>query len=178
MSKTPTIDSNQWYHMYVTSGPGQALIGLNPGKDGLRAAVYFNPTNLTSPTNRWQIFPLNSTTYALRCQSNGPNAWLGVKIGDKGEAAPYLARGDLSDDSAFWTIGSWGDDFWWFSNAANGTSRLNKKGDGLVEMSENITAPQNGQRWKFDGIGAINDAQYSSVNVSGPIFGGVEVWDN
>lgn len=155
--------------MYVTSGPGQALMGLNPGKEGLRAAVYFNPTNLTAETNRWQLFQLNSTTYALRCQSGGPDVWLGVKIGDDGEDAPYLARGDLSDNSAFWTIGSWGDDFWYLSNAANGTKRLNKKGTGLVEMSDNITAPQNGQRWKFNTIAPINDPQYSSVNLLGAV---------
>ncbi|KAF2852688.1 hypothetical protein T440DRAFT_466811 [Plenodomus tracheiphilus IPT5] len=170
MSKTPNIDSNLWYHMYVTSGPGQALIGLNPGKDGPSAAVYFNPTKLTAPTNRWQIFQLNSTTYALRCQSGGPDMWLGVKIGDSGEDAPYLARGDVSDNSAFWTIGSWGDDFWYLSNAANGTSRLNKKGTGLVEMSENITAPQSGERWKFDAIDSINDPQYSRVNLLGAVI--------
>jgi len=176
MSKAPTIDSNQWYHMYVTTGPDQALIGNNPNKDGLTAAVSVNTTNLTSPTNRWQIFPINATTYALRCQCNGPEAWLGTKTGVNAETAPYLAQANISDTSAFWSIGSWGDDYWWLSNAANGTSLLSKKGDDFLEMARSIAGPNNGRKWKFDRIAAINDAQYSSVNVRNPLGHVESLW--
>lgn len=140
-------------------------MGSRLGKGKTGAAVVFNPTNTTKPTQRWQVFQLNSTTWTLRCNESGPNAWLGA-TGTADDSSPYLARGDVAGDDAFWTIAPWGDETWYLYNAANGSdSHLQKNGNGLMAMSPNITAPQGGQRWSFDKIEAINDEQYSTINV-------------
>lgn len=167
----PDLDPNQWYHLYVTSGPGQGLIGNDPADNNPTAGVWFNPTNLTKPNFRWQVFQLNSTTWTLRCNVSGPDIYLAAGYSEaeqlEGKTRPYLARGDIADDSVFWTLSPWGDGTFYAWNAANTSSyRMMKKGSGLMAMSSNITAPQAGQRWQFDKIAEINDAQYSTVNVS------------
>jgi hypothetical protein len=158
----------------VTSGPGQGLIGNNAGT-GEKAGIWFNPTNLTSPKFRWQIFPYNSSAVVLRCLDAGENMYLSTLYSADEEVAgktrPYLARGDIVDKSAFWTIEPWGDGTWYMWNADNGTDyHLMKKGSGLLAMSGDTAPPQAGQRWTFAEIDEINDEKYSSVSVSCAMF--------
>ncbi|KAL6707238.1 hypothetical protein ACN47E_004226 [Coniothyrium glycines] len=168
----PNLDPNQWYHLYVTSGPGQGLIGNNPPNNDATSGVWFNPTNITKPNFRWQVFQLNETTWTLRCNESGPNRYLAAGYfaaeDTDGHTRPYLARGDIADASAYWTLSPWGDGTFYMWNAANTSDyRMMKKGSGTMAMSGNITAPQAGQRWQFDKIAEINDAQYSTVSLIG-----------
>lgn len=168
---SPDIDSNMWYQLFIGTGT-QSLVGTSPySGSGSRGATFINSTDNTSGTQQWQIFQINSTTWTLRNQEGGPNAWLGTAFSNtedtEGKTRPCMERGDVADASVYWTISPWGDGTWYFSNAANGTNyHMKKKDNGLMVMSPNITAPQNGQRWKFKKITAINNDNYSSVNVS------------
>ena len=124
-----------------------------------------NPTNTSSPTQRWQVYQVNSTAWTLRCQESGPNAWLGA-TGTANDTAAYLARGDVAGADVFWTIDPWRDSTWYMWNAANGSEyHLKKNSSNLLEMSSNITAPMPGQRWTFEKIEAIDDPQYSTLSV-------------
>lgn len=173
MAQAPDLDSNQWYHMYVTSGPAQAFVANSLSDES--SAVYFRPTNTTQPAQRWQVFRLNSTAWTLRCQAGGPNAWLGTFLtSDTGETRPRLDRGDIADDSVYWNFGPWGDGTWYLWNYANATkNHLEKQGNGLLIMSPNITAPASGQRWAFEKIAPVDDQQYSTISVSSTTRAGV-----
>ena len=73
----------------------------------------------------------------------------------------------LSDASMFWSITPWDDGTFYFTNAGNGTDwHLNVKPNSLLNMSSNITAPQEGQSFSFDQQGAINQAGFSSVSIA------------
>lgn len=172
---TPTVDTNQWYQLYVNGNKKEALLGtsLYTGS-GTKGAVFFNTTNTTLPGQRWQILPVtvnDTTAYALRCKDGGENGFMGAGFvaneETDGHTRPQMFRGDVADNGVYWTFGSWGDGTWWLSNGANTTSyHLNKKANGLLALSSNISAPQNGQRWNYTPIARIDDAKFSSVNVS------------
>lgn len=170
----PTIDKNQWYHLYVNNDKKQALLGTSLFKDGLKGSVFFNTTNIASSVQRWQIFPVtvnDTTMYTFRSKDSGPNGFMGTSYSEdeetEGKTRASMMRGDIASDRAFWSFGSWGDSTWFLTNVANTTEyHLNKKGSGIMAMSPDIRAPQNGQRWSFDPIDRIDDEKYSSVSVS------------
>lgn len=173
----PTIDTNQWYYLYVNDDRRQALVGTNLyTSSGTKGAVFFNTTDTSANTQRWQIFPttVNGTrVYTLRSKEGGPNAFMGAgyvqEEDTEGHTRPQMFRGDVADNGVYWNFGGWGDGTWFLSNGINGTSyHLNRKVNGLLAMSPNITAPQNGQRWNMAEIAKIDDEKYSSVNVSCP----------
>ncbi|OAL48309.1 hypothetical protein IQ07DRAFT_96181 [Pyrenochaeta sp. DS3sAY3a] len=89
-----------------------------------------------------------------------------------GKTRPMIARGDIADASAYWSISPWGDGTWFMTNAANGTGyHLNREdGNGTLSIDPNITAPQNGQRWGFKEITEINDSRFSTVNLLGAVI--------
>jgi hypothetical protein len=64
---------------------------------------------------------------------------------------PMMMRGDIANNSVYWSFNAWGDSTWFLTNAANDDQHLNRQGNGLLSMSSNITARQNGQRWGFQG---------------------------
>lgn len=171
----PTIDTNQWYHLYVNEDDRQSLLGtsLYTGQ-GTKGAVFINFTDTSINTQRWQIFPVtvNATRYyTLRCKESGPNAFMGVGYVSTevtpGKTRAQLFRGDvIQDNGVFWSFGSWNDGTWSLSNAENTTKyNLNKKTDGLIAMDSDTKAPQNGQRWQLGAIAKIDDPRYSSVNL-------------
>jgi hypothetical protein len=174
---TPTFDKNQWYYLYVNEDKSKALLGTNLyTESGTKGAVFFNTTNTASNSQRWQIFPVtvnDTTVYTLRCKAGGPNGFMSTAYSEteetEGKTRPSMFRGDVVTKNAYWTFGSWGDGTWYMANAANGTGyHLNRKGSGIMAMSPNVTAPQNGQRWGFATIGKIDDEKYSSIIVGLP----------
>jgi hypothetical protein len=64
---------------------------------------------------------------------------------------PMMIRDDIANNSVYWSFDAWEGSAWFLTNAANDDQRLNRQGNGLLSMSYNITAPQNGQRWEFLG---------------------------
>ncbi|KAF2819322.1 hypothetical protein CC86DRAFT_144642 [Ophiobolus disseminans] len=172
----PSFDKNQWYHLYVNEDKKQALMGTSLfNKGGTHGAVFFNTTNTATNVQRWQVYPVtvnDITVYIFRCKDGGPNGFMGTAYVETeatdGETRPQMLRGDIANENVYWSFGSWGDGTWFLTNAANTTDyHLNKKGNGLLAMSSNTTAPQNGQRWGFETIDKIDDEQYSSVNLVG-----------
>jgi hypothetical protein len=174
---TPVSDINQWYQIYYgdEQDGGQSLVGtsLYTGS-GAKGAVFLSPSNTSQPVQRWQIFPVtvnSSALYTLRSKDAGPNAFLGTQYTPdeetEGKTRPAMFRGDVAGDNVYWAFGSWGDGTWYLTSASMGPKyRMNKKNNGIMAMSPNITAPQNGERYSFATIAKIDDIKYSSVNVS------------
>ncbi|KAH7125507.1 hypothetical protein B0J11DRAFT_308006 [Dendryphion nanum] len=168
------FNSSEWHHLYVNGKDGEAMWGTNLYKNSERGAVYFNTTDLNRKINRWQLFGVNPTTYVLRTQEGGSNAYLGTKSETKedtpGRTQALMIRGDLADDSIYWTIQPWGDGTFYLYNIANRTSWHLNKDSGSATMSSNITAPQNGQRFSLKPIkGAIvSEPSFSIINVPIP----------
>jgi hypothetical protein len=163
------IDSNRWYALYVNQNKSSTLGCIY--KPGSRSGAITLPSSAPSEEKqRWQIYPLNATTYVLRNQHGGPNTFLGAFFEPKeiaeGQTRPRLARGDIADDTVYWTFGRWGDGTYWMSNGANGTDwHFNIATNNAMTMSRDIAAPQNGQRWGFEAVAVIDDPTFSSVDV-------------
>ena len=175
---SPDLDTNQWYYIYVGNSDANALWVTNLyNNQGTSGAIFLNTTQTSLNTMRWQIYPINSTTYVIRSKEGGANAFVGTHYvpaeESEGRTRPRMVRGDIADDSVFWQFSAWGDDTWWLTNARNGSEwHLNLKQNGLLTMSNNISAPQNGQRWSFGSIAKIDDKAYSSVAVRSRSIGG------
>ena len=164
----PTMDPNAWYSLSIASDPSSLLMSTNLfSRSGTAGATFFASAAPDNATQRWQVFPLNTTTFVLRTQEGGANALIGSQPADaKGVISPLMLRGDVADESVFWTIGGWGDGTWWLANGGNGSAyHLARNRTGVV-MDGNVTAPQNEQRWGFEKGAAVDDERYSSVNVS------------
>ena len=167
---TPKFDPNMWYQLTMGDTKQSYLGTVLFANSGTRGATYFNTTDTSSKSQQWQVFQLNSTTWVLRTAEAGPSAYMGTTFSSEettqGKTRPTMLRGDVADASAFWTFESWGDGTYFLTNAANGTDyHLNRKENSLMAMSPNITAPQNGQRWQFKEIDAIDDKKWSAVDV-------------
>jgi hypothetical protein len=164
----PNFDSNQWYSLYVGNGT-QGLVGTTLFK-GTTGAVFPATRNESASEQQWQIFKLNSTTWALRSRDSGPNGFLGAKWNEytQSQILPIVVRGDVADASALWTFNLWEDSTLKLSNLANGTDNLLQKNPQLA-ISSNAPLPPVGEGWKYTAVGAIDDVRYSSVRVSNTI---------
>jgi hypothetical protein len=166
------FNSSFWYHLYVNTDKTRSLACSNLyANNGTTGAVLYNGVAKQNATQRWQWYGVNSTTYVLRCEEAGPDAFLGTKFGKHentpGQTQGLMVRNNISDDSAYWTVSPWGDGTFFLTNGANGTDwHLEKRGSGSIAMSSNITEPRNGQRWSFEAIEEIGDAKYSTIEVS------------
>ena len=98
-------NSSEWYQLYVNGNDKAGLWGTELYKEG-RGAVYFNTTTTDRKVFRWQLFPINSTSYVLRTEEGGPNGYLGTKFEPKetspGQTQALMLRGDIADDSIYW----------------------------------------------------------------------------
>lgn len=64
----------------------------------------------------------------------------------------------------YWSILPWGDGSFWMENGGNGSDwHLEKKGDGRLQISSNITKPQEGQSFIFKPLGKIGVKAYGSL---------------
>lgn len=167
---TPNINNNQWYSLQVNRNNNASLLSTNNfSRDHSAGASFFTKTNHSDPRQRWQIYGINSTTFVLRTQEGGATLFLGSQGADKnGIISPLMLRGDVADASVFWQLGAWGDDTFYLWNGGNGTGyHLARTDTGIgICMNNSIAAPQNKQRWIFDGVAAIDDQAYSTVAVS------------
>ena len=163
------LDPNQWYQVTVKSGTGVSMGGSSLFDHGL-GTVYFIDTNTTLPTERWQFFPYNSTTYTIRCQDTGPDGYLGTAYSANettpGQTRPEMMNYTLTDSSMYWQITPWGDGTFYLINLANGTAwHLEVNPDTLMAMNSNFTKPQDGGSFSFTKLAPINNSAYSTINV-------------
>jgi hypothetical protein len=78
-----------------------------------------------------------------------------------------MVKGSVTDDSIYWMFSPWEDGTFFMTNKKNGTNwHLEKRYSGFIVLSSNVTAPQDGQRWSFEPIEAINNVKYSTISVS------------
>lgn len=171
------IDQNAWYQIAVTRQSGQSLRGTVLYDNGDSGAVFYEITNTSSTAQSWQFYAYNSSVYLLRCRISGPDAYLGSIQGSgsssdpgkdvAGDTSPYMATYNISDSSMFWQAGTWTDGTIYFYNLSNGSDwRLDVLSDSLMVMSSNISAPQIGEQFSYTKLGAIDDSQWSTYNVS------------
>lgn len=171
---TTDLDTNQWYQLCLGDKKDSCVIGTNLfSTSNTKGAVFISPGNASATVQRWQVFPVTvnkTAVYVLRSGDSGPNGFLGVGYSaneeTEGMTRPMMYRGDVAAQNVFWSLGDWGDGTSFMTNAINGTNHLNVKSTGIMAMSPNITAPQNGQRFKLSPVAKIDDSRYSSVNVS------------
>ncbi|KAF2180819.1 hypothetical protein K469DRAFT_591250, partial [Zopfia rhizophila CBS 207.26] len=166
------FDSNQWYQLLVHQKDDASSTGMNLWSDGKAGAVFFENRNLDKGGQKWQLFPFNSSTYVHRCKEGGPTAFLGANFYFREESG-YLVKINISQDSIYWTICAWGHGtktmltraVYIFPMAQRETDwHLHKKRNSQMAMSSNITTPQNGQRFSFKKIEAINNQTYSAMD--------------
>ena len=166
------LNSSFWYHLYIKRDKTRSLAATNlSSRNETMGATLYKSVDKNNATQRWQWFGINSTTYVLRCEVGGPDAFLGTKHEPSektpGQTQAVMVRGDVSDDSVYWTVSPWEDGTFFMTNGENGTDwHLEKMRSGSIAMSSNVTAPQDGQRWSFEAIEAINDDNYSTIQVS------------
>ncbi|TAQ87943.1 hypothetical protein B7494_g3734 [Chlorociboria aeruginascens] len=159
------FDTNHWYQLSV--GDSNSMVGTGLYDAG-RGAVFVKATNSSNPDEQWQLFPFNSSYYVLRTKESGAQSYLNTATETTettpGSTVPNMTNSTLSDDSMFWQISPWGDGTFYFTNAANGTAwHLNVKGNTLMSMSSNITAPQAQQGFTFTQLDTIDNVKFSSV---------------
>lgn len=166
--------SSFWYHIYVNTDKSHFLAATNLFfRNGTMGAVRYNSDATQNATRRWQWYGINSTTYVLRCEESGPDAFLGTKnapnVKVQGHTQVVMVGGNVINDSVYWTVSPWGDGTFFMTNKENGTDwHLEERGSRSVAMSSNITVPQDGQRWSFMAIEEINDDKFSTISVSYP----------
>jgi hypothetical protein len=171
ITRIDDIDSNQWYQL-CTGECGQSLFGTEVyTKSASIGASFCQITDYSSENQRWQLLKLNSTAWTIRGQKAGADVYLGTSFSPKEETerntTVSMLRGDVADASVYWNLTPWGDKTWYFTNLANGTFQMVKKPNSLMAMTPNIAAPAApGQKWVIRKITAINDKEFSSVNVS------------
>ena len=86
-----------------------------------------------------------------------------------GKIVPWMIRGNVSDDSVYWQVGTWKDGTFFLSNKANTTDyHLTRKPNSLTAMTSNISESDDlpGQHFSLQAISAIDDEKFSTVAVS------------
>ncbi|KAJ4294112.1 hypothetical protein N0V90_007802 [Kalmusia sp. IMI 367209] len=165
------FDSNQWYHIYYNQNKKTALMGSELYNTTTHTGTSFFKTAKTSDADQqWQFYAIDSDFYALRTRDSGSDGFLGTAYSANedtpGNTVPRMVRGDISDDSVFWKVTPWGDGTFYLSNKENKTSwHLTRKANSLGAMTSNITGDKPFQQFSFDTISAINDDQFSTVNL-------------
>lgn len=172
--------SNKWYQLTVGNSESQSMKSSEIlfAKNWTSGSVYFDRANTSSSLQQWQIFPTpgNASIYVLRSRSIGPEGYLSAAAGttnengeNAGNTVPVMRKYTVLDESVFWIMDTWGDGTFHMSNLKNSTEwHLQKNPWGLgtsMSMSSNITAPQDGQRFKFKELADINDVAFSTIQV-------------
>jgi hypothetical protein len=166
----PDGDANVWYALYVVEDKTSSLLSASVyDRGGTTGAAFFNATDHTAVGQRWQLFPMNSTTFFLRTQDGGSNAFWVPNPPTRMASSPLLWRGDVADAAVLWQFGAWDVEAWYLWNGINGTryhlAKSNAGAGNGICMNDSIAAPQNRQRRMFDKSTAINDPKFSIVNV-------------
>ncbi|XPS80365.1 hypothetical protein M3J09_012325 [Ascochyta lentis] len=77
------LDTNKWYSLYVNNDNSSSLLGTNLyNRAGTTGALFFNKTDPEIATQRWQLYPVNTPTYVLRCKASGANGFIGTQAAD------------------------------------------------------------------------------------------------
>jgi hypothetical protein len=169
------FDRNQWYHIYFDGKTTQALMGSQLYNQTTQSGtVFFQTFKKKEPAHQWQFYPVeDSKYYLLRTKASGKDGFLGTKFSPNeetpGHTVPRMIRGNVSDDSIYWNVGTFPDGTFFLSNKLNKTTyHLTRKGNSLAAMTSNTSASLDlpGQHFSFDAISAIDNQRFSTVSVS------------
>jgi hypothetical protein len=168
------FDSQKWYQITMKAYDKSNLLSLASDSHNGTGSAYFQITNTSSPNQQWQLFASTNNTYVLRSGESTSFGYLTTKKSsdDKatvnaGNTVPLVTNYyKLRDDSMYWSILPWGDGSFWMENAQNGSAwHLEKETNGRMQMSSNITKPQNGQSFIFKPLGKISQKAYGTLTV-------------
>jgi streptogramin lyase len=168
------FDNNYWYQMVLKSSSTLSFASSTVTKGS--GSAFFQVTNTTRPSQKWQVYGTANNTYVFRSSLGGPTGYLTAhgnpvdkSTVNSGNTVPTVSDYTIADNSMYWSIKPWGDGSFWMENQANGSAwHLEKETTGLMTMSSNITKPQTGQSFEFKQLDQINDAKYSTLKVRRP----------
>jgi hypothetical protein len=174
------FDSQKWYQITMKAYGKTNLLSLASNARNATGSAFFQKTNSSSPNQQWQLFPSANNTYVLRSGQSTSYGYLTTKRSsddkstvNSGNTVPCVTNYyKIRDDSMYWTIQPWGDGSFWMENAQNGSSwHLEKLSNGLMQMSSNITKPQEGQSFIFKPLGKIAQKAYGTLTVWSHTYG-------
>lgn len=169
----PAFDTNQWYTVLMNNDTGKALVGTSLFRNNKQGSTFIQPANDTKPQQKWQFYAIDTGgTYVMRTKDAGRNGFMGAYYNQTSDdTVAYMLRIDSNPgDTIYWTLQSSNDAGTYFLySKANGTSsRLTIKGTStFMTTSEGESNPQ--QQFSFEPAGAINDGDFSTVDVSSSI---------
>jgi hypothetical protein len=167
------FDQNTWYQITIPLFKNMSMLGLHPNQDtgNTAAAVFFQITNTTKPSQRWQIWHIQDNTYVLRSEASGPKNYLAVRANttterEAGGTTAIIRRVDAAGKEAFWRLNPFSNGGFGMVNAANGTNwRLFAKDKGLMAMTNNVKGEQDNQSFQFKKLEKITNEKFSTLQV-------------
>src|SRR5262245_2414399 len=142
------LDQNQWYQITVPLFDTLSMTGLHPNAPNTAAAVFFQNTNTTQRSQRWQIFPTVNNTYIIRSALSGPSTYLAVRANTTSESqtggtTAIMRDVEAAGDEVYWKLSTFSNGGFSLKNAANGTDwNLFVKDAGTMAMTSNIQGQQ------------------------------------
>jgi hypothetical protein len=120
------FNSNQWYHLYVNEDDKFAMKGTSLFKDGMKGATLFEKTDIDTAPQQWQVYTVENSNYTvMRTKDSGPDGFFSTQFAPsatvEGQILAYMARGNITDDSAYWQWTSWKDGTFYVTNKRNTT---------------------------------------------------------
>lgn len=171
------FDSNTWYNVVSKSNTSFSFHASNL-TDGTAAAYFLITPKTIESDQLWQFYQYNNS-YVMRSKGSGAGSYLiagtaneSAPIDIAGNTVPSMANTSFVDNSMFWQVTPWNDGWFYFTNSANSTGwnlqvRPTRPESNLLAMSSNITkASQPFQSYKWTPNGKINDAAFSTIDVS------------
>jgi hypothetical protein len=165
------FNNNYWYQMVLKSSSALSFASSTVSKGS--GSVFFQVTNTSRASQKWQVYGTANNTYVFRSLAGGSTGYLtahGNPVDkssvNSGNTVPTLSDYSIADMSMYWSIKPWGDGSFWMENEVNGSDwHLEKEKTGLMTMSSNITKPQSRQSFEFKQLEQINDATFSTLQV-------------
>ncbi|KAF2449012.1 hypothetical protein P171DRAFT_222790 [Karstenula rhodostoma CBS 690.94] len=168
------FDRNQWYHIYYNKNNETAFMGGElHNRTAQAGTTFFQTFDPKEPAHHWQFYRVeDSKFYLLRTMASGAEGFLGTRYSETedtpGKTVPYMIRGNVSDDSIYWNVGTFPDGTFFLSNKANKTTyHLTRKANALGAMTSKTDASLDlpGQHFSFDTMSAIDDENFSTVSL-------------
>ena len=119
-----TFTNNDWYRLMTSSSKSLqlSLSGTSPYMKGQKGLVTYGLTDNDTPSQQWQLTPVDSFTYMLRTKASGPNGYLATErqTGSQKDFIPRIHNRTTTDQSMLWRIIPTGEGTYHLSNFANG----------------------------------------------------------
>ncbi|KAF2651690.1 hypothetical protein K491DRAFT_665079, partial [Lophiostoma macrostomum CBS 122681] len=168
------FDQNHWYQITIPTFDTLSMTGFRPTANSPTAAVFFQTTNTSSPLQRWQIYPIENSSYIIRSQSSLGSAFLSVRANTSSESqnggtTVITRNASLASFESFWRIETFNNGLFPLKTVANGSDwNLFVKDAGLMAMTNDIAGQQKNQGFNFTRMGKIDDEAFSTIQTMTP----------